>query len=76
MIKREKSEEVKMKKTNSIECDNKIAVDIAGLQAMLSCGKNTADKIGEQAGAVIRIGKRKLFNVEKIKEHMNKLTEE
>ena len=64
-----------MNKTTVVENDNKIAVDVAGLMAMLSCGKSTANKIGEEAGAVIRIGRRKLFNVEKIKEHMNKLTE-
>lgn len=64
-----------MRKTNVIESDNKISVDINGLQAMLSCGKNTAIAIGDQAGAVIRVGRRKLYNVQKIQAYMDKLTE-
>lgn len=64
-----------MFKTNNIDTDNKITVDINGLQAMLSIGRNTAAEIGEKAGAVIRVGRRKLYNVRKIEEYMNKLSE-
>lgn len=64
-----------MHKTNIVETDNKIAVDINGLQAMLSVGKNTAADVGEKAGAVIRIGRRKLYNVKKIEAYMQQLTE-
>ena len=64
-----------MHKTNIIETDNKITVDINGLQAMLSVGKNTAADVGEKAGAVIRIGRRKLYNVKKIESYMQRLTE-
>ena len=64
-----------MHKTNTIETENKITVDINGLQAMLSIGRNTAAEIGEKAGAVIRIGRRKLYNVSKIEAYMNKLSE-
>lgn len=64
-----------MYKTNAIETDNKITVDINGLQAMLSIGKNTAAEIGEKAGAVIRIGRRKLYNVKKIQEYMDGLSQ-
>lgn len=64
-----------MHKTNSVETENKITVDIYGLQAMLSIGRNTAAEIGEKAGAVIRVGRRKLYNVRKIEEYMNKLSE-
>lgn len=49
-----------------------ITVDIAGLQEMLSVGRNTANSIGEAAGAVVRIGKRKLYNVAKIEAYMEK----
>ena len=63
-----------MKKTKNIECDNKIAVDINGLQAMLSVGRSTADQIGENAAAVIRVGRRKLYNVSKVQSYMNSLT--
>lgn len=64
-----------MHKTNIVDTDNKIAVDINGLQAMLSVGKNTAAEVGEKAGAVIRIGRRKLYNVRKIELYMEQLTE-
>lgn len=60
-----------MRKTNVIESDNKITVDINGLQAMLSVGRNTANEIGEKAGAVIRIGRRKLYNVNKVQAYID-----
>lgn len=64
-----------MNKTNIVESDKKITVDIVGLQGMLSCGKNTALAVGKQAGAVIKIGKRTLYNVKKVEEYMNSLSE-
>ena len=64
-----------MRKTKILETDNKITVDINGLQAMLSVGKNTAADVGERAGAVIRIGRRKLYSVKRIEEYMQQLTE-
>ena len=64
-----------MFKTNNTETDKKITVDINGLQSMLSMGRHSATKIGEDAGAVIRVGKRKIYNVRKIEEYMNKLSE-
>lgn len=63
-----------MRKTTNIDCDNKITVDINGLQALLSLGRCTADEIGEKAGAVVRVGRRKLYNVEKIKKYINDLS--
>lgn len=63
-----------MHKTNIIESDKKITVDINGLQAMLSVGKNTAADIGEKAGAVVRIGRRKLYNVELVENYMRGIT--
>jgi len=60
---------------NDFEVENKITVDINGLQQLLSIGRNSAATIGEQAGAVIRIGRRKLYNVDKVKAYMNKMTE-
>ena len=61
-----------MYKRNNYKTDNKITVDINELQGMLSVGKNTAIRIGEEANAVIRIGKRKLYSVEKIKAYMDR----
>lgn len=63
-----------MHKTNVIESDKRITVDINGLQAMLSVGKNTAADIGEKAGAVVRIGRRKLYNVELVENYMRGIT--
>lgn len=64
-----------MRKTQTFETKEKIAVDIIGLQAMLSIGRKSASEIGEKAGAVIRIGRRKLYNVEKVKQYMENMTE-
>lgn len=52
----------------------KIMVDIKGLQDMLSCGRSSADQIGESAGAVIRIGRRKLYNIQKIESYLDNHT--
>lgn len=61
-----------MRKTElSRENIKPITVDITGLQEMLSVGRNTADGIGEAAGAIVRLGKRKLYLVAKIEEYLN-----
>ena len=56
------------KRTGTI---NKLAVDIFELQSMLGCGKKSAEDIGKMAGAIFHIGRRKLYNVEKIQMYMN-----
>lgn len=38
-----------------------LAVDAAGLAAMLGCGRQTAIKIGTAAGARMTVGRRVLF---------------
>ena len=63
-----------MYKTSSIKTDNKIMVDINELQGMLSIGRHTAKKMAEEAGAVVRIGRRKLYNIEKVKIYIDSLT--
>lgn len=50
-----------------------ITVDIEHLAAMLSCGKDTARKIGEDAGARITIGRRVLYSVRKIENYIEKI---
>lgn len=65
-----------MNKTKRTEVTEKILVDVEGLQELLSIGRRTADKVGEEAGAVVRIGRRKLYNVAKVAAYMDKLTEE
>lgn len=65
-----------MHKTKIVETNNNIAVGVDQLQAMLGVGRNTADKIGKDAGAVIHIGRRKLFNVSKIQKYLDNISEE
>lgn len=48
-----------------------ITVTTEELQAMLSCGRKTAVDIGELAEARVQIGKRVLWNVEKVKAYIN-----
>ena len=48
-----------------------ITTDVQGIMAMFGIGRNTARKIGEEAGAVIRISTRRtLYSVEKIRTYM------
>ncbi|MDO5392871.1 MAG: hypothetical protein Q4F24_17535 [Eubacteriales bacterium] len=44
----------------------KILVDTEELRFMLSCGRVTALKIGELAGARVDVGRRTLWNAKKI----------
>lgn len=60
-----------MNKTADRATEERIAVDINGLSAMLSCGHATARKIADEANATIRINRRVLFNVEKIRKYLN-----
>ncbi len=52
-----------------------ITIDIHTLTAMLGVGRNTALKVADEAGASLHIGSRKLYNVDKIKAYIDKLTE-
>ena len=49
------------------------AVDIDGLMALLSCGVVTAKKIADCAEAKIVIGRRVLYNVDKIKQYLDSI---
>ena len=53
----------------------KIAITIHELMEIMSCGRATAAKIGENAHASINFGKRKLYNLDKIQEYINSITE-
>ena len=55
-----------------VECtDNGLTVDIEGLMAMLSCGEVTAKKIADYAEARVIVGRRVLYNVDKIKKYLD-----
>lgn len=59
----------------SEETGTKLTVDIIGLQKLLSTGRATAQKIGDDAGASLKVGRRKLYNVAKIEKYLDTLTE-
>ena len=54
---------------------NRLAVDTRGLQNLLSCGRVTAVQIGEDAGARIEIGRRVFWNVSKIKDYLDVISQ-
>ncbi len=64
-----------MRKTRNIETERKLTVDIRELQGMLSVGQQSAAAIGEAAGAVVRVGRRKLYRVDRVEAYINQLTE-
>lgn len=52
------------------------SVTIEGLQKMLSCGYAAARRIGEESGASVKIGKRRLFIVSKVERYLEQLATE
>ena len=50
-----------------------IAVDTMTLAQMLSCGRASAVKFGDEAGARIVIGRRVLWSVERINQHLREV---
>lgn len=64
-----------LNKTLFRESNEQITVDIEGLSAMLSCGRATARKIGEQAEAKVCIGRRVLYSVDKVKKYICNLSD-
>lgn len=49
----------------------KLAVTTEGLQSLLDCGRPTAVEIGTKAQARIEIGKRVLWNVNKVQRYLD-----
>ncbi len=61
-----------MRQTKERESNCRLAVDIEGLAAMLSCGQMTAWKIAE---AQITIGRRVLYSVQKVEKYLEAIAE-
>ena len=59
------------KHITNIPYDQRLLVDLLGLMELCSCGRIAAEKIGKDSGAVIRVGRRKLYNLEKVKNYIN-----
>ena len=61
--------------TNSEINERRLALNSEELPKMLGCGKTTAIKIGLEANARFKVGKRVLWNVEKIQNYLNRVSE-
>lgn len=55
--------------------DETMTADTLHLMEMLQVGRATAVQIGTEAEARIQIGRRVLWNVEKIREYLNEISE-
>lgn len=62
-----------MIRTNKTEYAERILIDADALQTTLNCGRHTAERIAAEAGAVVRIGKRKLYSVKKIELYLDSI---
>ena len=57
--------------TNVIDCKT---IDTPTLSKMLMVGKKSAVRFGDEAGARVKIGRRTLWNVEKIQKHIDSIS--
>lgn len=57
------------------QSDEYKAVDTVRLMSMLMSGRKTAVEIGTAAGARVQVGRRVLWNVNKIQEYLDKISE-
>ncbi len=65
-----------MRKTTQFSTSSEnLTVDTPRLMEMLEVGRATAVQIGTEAEARIQIGRRVLWNVEKIREYLNEISE-
>lgn len=62
-------------KDTSIPTVAKMCIDTAELQQMLCTGRKTAVEIGTAAGARIKVGRRVMWNVKKISEYLDTISE-
>lgn len=63
------------KRDYDIPPNGKHLVDSVELQILLCCGSATAVKIGKDAGACVKIGRRVFWNVSKIQNYLDKISE-
>lgn len=55
--------------------ENKILVDTEGLQGLLSSGRAAAVSIGTAAGARVQQGRRVFWNVKKVQQYVEEISE-
>lgn len=64
-----------MKRTDNGIDTNNLAINTNTLMKILNCGRYTAVKIGDNAGARVSIGKRVLWNMKKIQKYLDDIAE-
>ena len=52
-----------------------VLVDTEGLQELLSSGRSAALEIGTAAGARVQVGRRVFWNVSKVKQYIDRISE-
>ena len=63
-----------MNPTQKAETVFRLAVDIRTLMKMLCSGQVTAERVAEEAGATVKIGRRRLYNVHKVQEYLDRIS--
>ena len=64
-----------MNATRKIVKRESISVNTEGLAETLGCGRVTAIKIGEAAQAKMKVGRRVLWNLDKIRGYLSEVSE-
>lgn len=65
-----------MKKTDrATNWGDAVCVDALALSKILGCGRVTAAKVGKEAHARVQIGRRVLYNVRKIRDYVDGISE-
>lgn len=62
--------------SNVIQLSDRLTANTETLAESLDCGRSTAVKIGEAAGAKIQMGKRILWNVRKVQRYLDSIATE
>ena len=63
----------KRKQITGFSADSQLLVDTEALQGLTGCGRDSAVRIGMEAEAKVKIGRRVLWNVEKVKAYLNQI---
>lgn len=63
-----------MRKRLNRDTEGRLYVTLESLAGMLDCGRQTATKIGKQAGARVQIGKSVRYSVAKVQQYLDRLT--
>lgn len=76
MNRTKRSEELNGKAVVDVKGDMMLlTVDTEGLRKILSCGRETAVRIGTEASARVKVNGRVLWNVGKIREYLDEISE-